>query len=214
MMNRELAFVMIVISSGIGAYAAGPPPCKAEQEEYAVIATILQQRNRKMTITEQVTDDPHFASTAGLSSITRRDEVTNYREQMKFIRDGGVVFLQRPKKTVQFPPELIRDYEAKNARVCLWDVNRFKSKQVLTWEVATKFPRDNPDAWWKELHARFGSDASAARVSRVGFDSSGKKSVVHVSEGVAKNGAGGTLYYLEKNGDRWVIKLAQETWTT
>jgi hypothetical protein len=213
-MKRELAFLMIVLSTGACAQAARPSACNTEQEEYAVLAAILQHSSRKLTVAQQASDDPHFAGTADLSAITRQQEVAQYREQMKVLPEGGVAFLTKARNTTQFPSELISDFQVKNTRVCLWDVNRFKPKQVLTWDTEIEFPRDDPDAWWRKFRRRFGSKASAARISRTGFDSSRRKALVHVSESIGKNAAGGTLYYLEKTGDRWVIKITHDTWTT
>jgi hypothetical protein len=211
--TREIAFVLIVVSIA-WAKAPRPPACAANEAEYSVITALLQQTERKLTVMQQISDDPHFTAAANLSVVAREGELIQYREQMKKSPDGGVVFLGRPQEGSSLPPELISDYESKNTQVCLWDVSHIKSNKVLTWDSENSFLRDDPDSWWRGFHTHFGSQASAARFSRVGLDSSGKKAVVHVSSRIAKNGAGGTLYYLEKNHNRWVIKFAHHTWTT
>lgn len=109
------------------------------------------------------------------------------------------------------PAELRADFKAKNKSSCL--IEPFAG--VMNLKFISTAERDRLfRAGWDEFHKKYGKDAAMVAFSRVSFNSEKTLALLHVSMGIGRMAAGGTLYLLEKRDGKWLIKSQIGTWTT
>jgi len=123
--------------------------------------------------------------------------------------------LQLATKGQGIPPDVRADFTKKNKSACA--IKPFQSVPNLHFinerEEHLIFQKGAIKSW-SQFHKEYGKDASIVWLSRVGFNREKTLALFHISDGIDRMGAGGSLYVFERENGRWVLKSYIQTWAT